>query len=100
MYEDDLTNLFEKALKEGECGLIWRALSSHLPSASAEASSLFNDPYFVREFERFIERNRLSIGTANIRYKLRLWLSNLKANQKEKSVPKGKPIRRFKIPAI
>lgn len=94
MYKDDLTDLFEKALNEGDGEVIWRALEPDLPSASSEGSRLFNDPNFVKEFEHFIGKNRLSIATAHSRHTLRLALERLKAKIS------AKPVRHFQIPSI
>jgi ribosome recycling factor len=55
---------------------------------------LFNDPHFVKELERFIEKNRLSIATAHTRHQLRLALSRLKEKVRQK------PVRHFQIPSI
>ena len=94
MYKEDLNDLFQRALDEGEGEIIWRALNPHLPSASGEGSSLFNDPNFVQTLERFIVKNRLSIASAYSRYKLRSALAKwlVKTNLK--------PVRRFQIPSI
>ncbi len=94
MHRDDLTDLFEQALDEGDGEFIWRALTPDLPSASGEGSSLFNEPHFVEALERFIGKNRLSIATAHSRHHLRSALARLK----EKA--RTKPVRHFQIPLI
>jgi hypothetical protein len=94
MVKDDLSDLFEQALDKGDGEFIWRALEPDWPSASGEGPSLFNDPHFVKELERFIEKNRLSIATAHTRHQLRLALSRLKEKVRQK------PVRHFQIPSI
>lgn len=94
MYSDDLSDLFEKSLNEGDGEYIWRALNPTLPSDSPEGSNLFNDPNLVQEVDRFVQKNRLFIATAHCRFTLRKVLAGLKKETKVK------PVRRFKIPAV
>jgi hypothetical protein len=94
MYEDDLIALFERALRERDGELMWKALIPQPPAVSSDASNLFNDPNFVREIDHFIEKNRLNTGAVPNRYELQLALLELKAKKKRR------PIRRFRIPLI
>ncbi len=94
MYKDTLNALFEKVLSEGDAEYLSRMLDPELMSGSADGSRLFDDPKFIREVERFIVKNRLSIATSYSRFLLRRARARLEAKYK------GSTSGEFKIPAV
>ena len=94
MYKDTLNTLFEKVLNEGDGEDISRMLDPELMPGSADGSGMFDDPKFIREIERFIVKNRLSIATSYSRFLLRRARAKLEASYK------GSTSGEFKIPAV